>query len=96
MAAMLDQLRAIDTDRPVARIGHGENMVTINLSAQSGRSYVRSDPVVSWECSADTLRRAADLISPLLNSTGHQFVDASGVAEEIVISANEYPAHFGR
>lgn len=96
MAAMLDQLRALDTDRPVARVGHGENTVMINLSAQTGRSYVRSAPVVSWECSEDTLRRAMDLIIPLLNSTGHQFVDANGEAEEIMFSANEYPEHFGR
>ena len=70
MADMLDQLRALDTDRPVARIGLGENTIVIILAAQSGRSHVKSDAGVSWECSEETLRRTADLIGPLLNSTG--------------------------
>ena len=96
MADMLDQLRALDTDRPVARIGLGENTIVIILAAQSGRSHVKSDAGVSWECSEETLRRTADLIGTLLNSTGHQFVDADGQAEEVVISANEYPPDFGR
>lgn len=96
MASLLDQIRSLDVGRPVARIGHGENTVTFILSAQPGRSHVRTDAGISWECSEDTLRRTADLIGPLLNSTGHQYVDADGQAEEVVISTNEYPADFGQ
>lgn len=95
MAAMLDHLSGLDAERPVTLIGHGENTVTVSLSARPGRSQVKSEPT-SWECSENTLRRTADLIGPLLNSTGHQFVDAEGNAEAVVISANEYPADFGR
>lgn len=96
MAALLEEVRSLDSDRPVARVGHEDNTARIILSAQPGRSHVRSDAGISWECSEDTLRRTADLIGPLLNSTGHQYVDADGRAEEVVISANEYPADFGR
>ena len=96
MAVLLDQLRSLDSDRPTAHVGHGENTVLIMVPAEAGRSHVRSDTVVSWECSEDALRRTADLIGPLLNSTGHQYVDVDGHAEEVVISANEYPADFGR
>ena len=96
MAVLLDQVRSLDRNRPTAQIGHGENTATIMLSAEVGRSHVRSDAVISWECGEVTLRQMADLIDPLLNSTGHQFVDADGQVEEIVISANEYPADFGR
>ena len=95
MAVFLEQVRSLDIDRPIARFGHGQNGVTIMFSAEKGRSHVRSD-AVTWECAEDTLRRMADLIDPLLNSTGHQFVDADGRVEEVVISANEYPADFGR
>ncbi|MEJ6789583.1 hypothetical protein BrevBR_08505 [Brevundimonas sp. BR2-1] len=96
MAVLLDQVRSLDKDRHTVQVGHGENTITIMVSAEAGRSHVRSDAVISWECCKDTLRRTADLIGPLLNSTGHQFVDADGQAEEVVISANEYPADFER
>ena len=96
MAVLLDQVRSLDKDRPTAHIGRAENTVRITVSAEAGRSHVKSGAVTSWECAEDTLRRVADLIEPLLKSTGHQFVDADGQAEEIVISANEYPADFGR
>lgn len=96
MAVLLDQVRSLDEDRPIAHIGHGEHTVTIKFSARAGRSHVRSDGGMSWECAEETLRRIANLIDPLLTSTGHQFVDADGQVEEVVISANEYPADFGR
>lgn len=96
MAVLLGQVRSLDRHRPIAQIGHGENTVTIMFSAKAGRSHVRSDADTSWECAGDTLRQMADLIEPLLNSTGHHFVDADGLVEEVVISANEYPPDFGR
>ena len=94
MATLLDHLRGLDTDRPVARIGQGENTVTVNFSALSGRSHIKSGATACWECSEDTIARTADLIGPLLNAAGHQFVDADGHADVVVISANEYPPGF--
>lgn len=94
IAAMLDQVRGLGADRPAARVGSGENTVEIILSALSYRSHVRTDEGVSWECSAETLRRVADLIASLQNTTGHQYIDADGRADEVVISANEYQADF--
>ena len=96
MAVLLDQVRSLDKDRPIAYVGHGENTVTITFSREAGRSHVSSGPAMSGECAGDTLRRMAELIDPLLNSTGHQFVDADGQVDEVVIAANEYPADFGR
>ena len=92
MAVLLDQVRSLDRNRPIAHIG--ENTATIMFSAEPGRSHVRSG--MSWECAEETLRRIANLIGPLLDSTGHQYVDADGQVEQVVISANEYPADFGR
>jgi len=45
-----------------------------------------------WECSHDTLELAVDLIEPLLRGAGHQFLDVSGLAEQVIIARDEYPA----
>jgi len=96
MAAMLQHLRALDEGQSVVRVGDGENTVEIILSGLSDRSHIQAGEGVSWECSAETLRKTAERIVPLLNSTGHQYIDADGWADEVVISANEYPEDFWR
>jgi hypothetical protein len=94
MGALLDQVRSLGQERPTAAVGHGENTVTIRFSTKPGMSHVSSGAGVSWECAEDTLCRLADLIVPLLHSSGHQFVDTDGIVEEVVISSNEYPTDF--
>jgi len=34
----------------------------------------------------------ADLVEPLLDGPGHQFVDVDGLAEQVIIARDEYPA----
>ena len=47
-----------------------------------------------WECSRDTIELAADLVEPLLEEgAGHQFLDVEGLAEQVIIARNEYPAN---
>ena len=45
-----------------------------------------------WACSHDTIELAADLVEPLLNGAGHQFLDVTGLAEQVIIARDEYPA----
>ena len=45
-----------------------------------------------WECSLDTLELAVDLVEPLLLGAGHQFLDVRGLAEQVIIARDEYPA----
>lgn len=45
-----------------------------------------------WVCSPDAIELAADLVEPLLDGAGHQFLDVSGLAEQVVIARDEYPA----
>ena len=47
---------------------------------------------VRWECSQDTVELAADLVEPLLRVAGHQFLDITGLAEQVIIARDEYPA----
>jgi len=45
-----------------------------------------------WVCSRATLDEVAVLIEGLENSSdGHQYIDVKGLAEEVIISKNEYP-----
>ena len=46
-----------------------------------------------WACSPETVELAADLVEPLLKGAGHQFLDVSGLAEQVIIARDEYPAN---
>src|SRR4051794_13757963 len=45
-----------------------------------------------WTCSLDTIELAADLVEPLLSGAGHQFLDVSGLAEQVIVARDEYSA----
>lgn len=45
-----------------------------------------------WECSHDTIELATDLVEPLLRGAGHQFLDVTGLADQVIIARDEYPA----
>jgi len=45
-----------------------------------------------WFCSGDLLKLAAGLVEPLLDGAGHQFLDVDGLAEQVIIARDEYPA----
>jgi hypothetical protein len=45
-----------------------------------------------WRCSLETIDLAADLTGPLVSQAGHQYLDVSGMAEQVIIARDEYPA----
>ena len=47
-----------------------------------------------WTCSHDVLELAKDYIEPLrdLDGAGHQYLEIEGLAEQVVIAWDEYPA----
>ena len=46
-----------------------------------------------WECSHDTIGLAMDLVETLLDDgAGHQFLHVHGLAEQVMIARDEYPA----
>ena len=45
-----------------------------------------------WTCSLETIELAADLVEPLVIGKGHQFLDVNGLADQIIIARDEYPA----
>ncbi|WP_372708344.1 hypothetical protein [Brevundimonas sp.] len=92
MLSLLECLSGIVEGVSEVVVGEDQNTVTVSVVAQAVRSHVSVSGGLRWECSNDTLRRAGDLIGPLLQASGHQYLDADGEAEQVMISANEYPA----
>lgn len=45
-----------------------------------------------WGCSRDAVEMVADLVEPLLHGAGHQVLDVDGLAEQVIIARDEYPA----
>lgn len=71
------------------------DVLTLRVAEQPGRSHVETDgQSLLWECSIETLQKARDLVGPLLAGAGHQYIDASGAADQVIISAGEYPTDF--
>lgn len=74
-------------------VNGGSNVLTLRVAEQPGRSHVKTDGQgLYWECSIETLQKARDLVGPLLAGSGHQYIDASGAADQVIISAGEYPS----
>ena len=69
-------------------------VLTVRMKGEgTGSSTLgRSAGGLRWECSPDILKLACDLTEPLLKSVGHQFLDVDGLAEQVVIARDEYPA----
>jgi hypothetical protein len=85
----LSQLGGSDTE---ITVGEGQDRVTVYVTPEPNRSHVSINDGLSWECSTQTLELTANLLQRLQSASGHQYVDADGEVEEVVISANEYPA----
>ena len=52
----------------------------------------REERRLRWHCPRETVELAAGLVEPLISAAGHQFLDVSGLAEQVVIARDEYPA----
>jgi hypothetical protein len=75
-------------------LGAGNAVLAICPKASpASRSHLaQQDGQLRWECSIDKLALAEDLIDPLLEGPGHQFLDVSGLADQIIVSRDEYPS----
>lgn len=57
-----------------------------------GSTLVNENGTLRWRCSRETIDLAVELIGPLVIHAGHQFLDLSGAAEQVIIARDEYPA----
>jgi hypothetical protein len=73
-------------------IDGSEGGLTVCLE-QDGSTLQASRNGVRWGCSSETAALAADLVEPLLQRAGHQFLDVDGLAEQVIIARDEYPAN---
>jgi hypothetical protein len=72
--------------------GNNGKLAISRLVRGSGKSHLtRKDGSLLWRCSTDILELAEDLVRPLLAQPGHQFLEVDGLAEQIIISRDEYP-----
>ena len=94
MARLFSDLSAISEGKSGELILDGPGAPLRICLDQRGSSTLRqSEDRLHWECSADTLKLACDLTAPLLTTrAGHQFLDVDGLAEQVIIARDEYPA----
>lgn len=73
--------------------GADTHLTVCSTSREKGCSKLRNEEDgVRWECSHDTIELAAALVEPLLRGAGHQFLDVTGLAVQLIIARDEYPA----
>ena len=90
-------VRMMAGDAKEAVVGADGDVLILRVAEQPEHSHITTDGGnLLWECSIDTLQKARDLVGPLLTKPGHQYIDASGAAEQVIISAGEYPKNFAR
>ena len=89
--ASLSALR--DTRREFAIEGPEAALIVCYASDKGeGSSLLREAEGFRWFCSDDVVKLAAGLVEPLLDGAGHQFLDADGLAKQVIIARDEYPA----
>ena len=64
----------------------------LTIMQGEGSTLANDSGVLGWRCSRETMDLAADLTETLVNQAGHQFLDVSGLAEQVIIARDEYPA----
>jgi hypothetical protein len=94
MGALLTSLSALrDTRGEFAVEGPDGGLTVCYASDKNEGSTLRTEGnCFRWVCSGEALKFAADLIEPLLSGAGHQFLDVDGLAEQVIIARDEYPA----
>jgi hypothetical protein len=98
MASLLDDFSALCTGKRNAFVIDGpDGDLTVCLTSQKDGSSTLTMKAngLRWDCSRQTVALAADLVEPLLRGAGHQYLDANGLAEQIIIARDEYPADLG-
>lgn len=80
------------------RLGNGTEFAidspagSVTIKEGEGSTLISDGGALCWRCSRETVDLAADLTAPLVNQAGHQFLDVSGIAEQVIIARDEYPA----
>lgn len=76
----------------IGNVGEAEARLKVCLVGEKLEwSALRKDSAgFRWECSSDTIELAANLVEPLLDGAGHQFLDVDGLAEQVMIARDEY------
>jgi hypothetical protein len=94
IATLLARLSALQKDTRAEFVVEGRPPLTVtSTSGRRSASHLEKDASgFRWLCSADVLKLAADLVEPLQRGAGHQYLDVSGLAEQVIISRDEYPA----
>jgi hypothetical protein len=62
------------------------------ITEGEGSTLTSDGNALCWRCSRETIDLAADLIKPLVAQAGHQFLNMRGLAEQVIIARDEYPA----
>lgn len=95
MAALLVGLSALQNPqgRPLL-LDQGNIPLSIcSVAAPASWSNLRRHgDSLQWECSGAMLELAEDLVRPLIKGAGHQYLEVTGEAEQVIISRDEYPA----
>ena len=94
MGVLLASLSALrDTRGEFAIDGPEASLIVCYASDASEGSTLRTEGNgFRWFCSDDVVKLAAALVEPLLDGAGHQFLDVDGLAEQVIIARDEYPA----
>jgi hypothetical protein len=90
-------VRMLAGDLKEAVVGGNGDVLTLRVARRPEHSHITTDGGdLLWECSIETLQKASDLVGPPLTGPGHQYIDASGAAEQVIVSVEEYPKGFAR
>jgi hypothetical protein len=95
MGTLLASLCALRDTRGEFSIEGPEGRLTVCYASDKNEgSTLRTEgDRVRWDCSGEALKYAADQVEPLLHDAGHQFLDVDGLAEQVIIARDEYPAN---
>ncbi len=61
------------------------------IARGEGSTLTTENGVLCWQCSREMIDLAADLTASLVGQAGHQFLDLSGLAEQVMIARDQYP-----
>ncbi len=94
MRQLSDVLSALRRGEPKELLLDGcETRLTLSVAAGPWwwSRLRKGNDGLHWECSAEMIETAQDYVAPLIGKAGHQYLDTSGLAEQVVISSGEYP-----
>lgn len=91
-------IASLFTGLDALRLGHSNEFAIegptdrVTIVRGEGSTLTREQNEWRWRCSRETVESAASLTEPLVDKAGHQFLDVRGLAEQVIIARDEYPA----